>query len=201
MKKRRLFECVGDNNFKLIKESDWATTQEHNGNINSQRRMLRAEGQYIKAAGESKFADEEVKGVAKKALEDIAALDSIITKGYLSSGYQYDDDDPRNQMDQHGDRYWDDDIAKARTGSSREEEIEAEIRGEIAKRHLDDHMRYYREFFSRELAEQLFPPTPPEAQGEDFVESEYTGMSLSDYMDEVAYHEAEAANDPGDHDY
>jgi len=182
---KKLFENIGGNQFKLIKESDWRTTQEHNGNINVGRRMLRAQSQYITAAAESPNADEEVKTIAANALKDIKTMDEIIAKGYLSSGYQYDDNDPRNQMDIHGDRMQDPSTERARTGSTKEDEIEAEIRHAITRRHLDDHMQSYSEFFSRELANRLWPNPGDEHHDE----------SLSDYLSEVAYHEQDTQGD------
>jgi len=178
---KKLFENVGGNQFKLIKESDWRTTQEHNGNINDGRKVLRAQAQYITAASQSPYADEEVKKVAANALKDIETLDKIMTKGYLDSGYQYDDNDPRNQADLHGDRMQDEN--PARTGSSKEDEIEAEIRHQVAQRHLDDHMRYYNEFFSDELAETLWP-TPSE-QSQDLFGRRGEAMGLSSHMSEL----------------
>jgi hypothetical protein len=183
---KKLFENIGGNQFKLVKESDWQTTQEHNGNINKGRRMLRAQAQYITAAGASPHADDEVKSTCQQALKDIKTLDEIISKGYLDSGYQYDDDDPRNKLDQMDDKYFD--REKARTGSSKEEEIEAEIRHTIARRHLDEHMNSYRQYFSRELAEVLFPDP-----GDEFHD-----FSLNDYLDDIAYHEQD---DRGDDDH
>lgn len=178
--KRKLFENIEGNRFKLIRESNWADTQRHNGHLNLQRRMLRYMGEYIVKAAKSPQADEKVKTVAEHAAADIKTLDSIISRGYLDSGYQYDDNDPRNQSDQHGDTYWDNE--KARTGTSREEEIESEIRDAVAKRHLDDHMTYYKQFFSRELAARLFP-------------EDSDPMSLGDHLEEMGGHEADAAWD------
>ena len=187
MRKKKLFESLdGGNRFKLIRESDWAHTQEHNDGINGQRRMLRAMGQYIEKASKSPTANEEIIEVAKAAAADIKTLDTIISHGYLDSGYRYDDKDPRNQADLHGDRNFDADIERQRSGTTKEDEIEAEIRQQVAQRHLDDRMEYYKQFFSRELAAQLFP-------------DESEPMSLADYMSEIAGYEQEAAWD-AEHD-
>jgi len=180
---KKLFENVNGNQFKLVKESDWKTTQEHNGNINTSRRMLKAQAEYINAAAKSPNADDEVKTVSTQALTDIKTMDSIITKGYLSSGYQYDDNDSRNQADLHGDRMQDEN--PARTGSSKEDQIEAEIRNAISRRHLDDHMKRYSQFFSRELANVLWPN-----QGDQFHD-----QSMDEYLSDVAYHEHDTQGD------
>jgi hypothetical protein len=180
MKKKKLFECVGGNTFRLIKESEWAETQENNERVNRQRRMLKHEMAYMKSVLASPLADPEVVETATAAMKDAVEFDQIVAKGYLDSGYQYDDKDPRNQMDVHGDRYWDDNIERARKGSTKSDEVEAEIRQQVSQRHLDERMRGYEDFFTNDLAERIFP------QGDEMY-----GIGLREYMSEVGSQEAQ----------
>ena len=90
--KKRLFENIGGNQFKLS-ESDWAKTQEHNEELNRQRRKLRHISEYVKAAAESPHASAEVKSEAQLVMRECKEYDELLSSGYLSSGYQYDDDD------------------------------------------------------------------------------------------------------------
>jgi hypothetical protein len=177
--KKRLFEHVGGNTFKLMKESDWRTVQDNNGRVNRQRRMLKHEAEYMKAVLTSPQADEQAKQYATEAVKIIKEMDAVVSKGYLDSGYQYDDNDPRNKMDQMDDKYFD--REKARTGSSKEDEVEAEIRQAIAQRHLDERQQAIQSYFSNEKSEEIFPKG-----------HEMHGMGLGEYLSEMGYHESQA---------
>ena len=145
--KKKLFENIGGNQFKLS-ESGWAKTQEHNEELNRQKRKLKYISKYVGAAEKSPHASPEVKSEANRVIKDCEEYSHILGQGYLSSGYQYDDNDTRNKEDQFLDNQFDDERERARSGTSKAEEIEAELRVEITKRHLSEHIKQCIEFFN-----------------------------------------------------
>lgn len=196
---KKLFENIAGNQFKLS-ESDWATTQEHNEELNRQIRKLKYIVEYVTAASKSPHATPEVKNEVQRVIKDCEEYSDILDQGYLSSGYQYDDNDTRNKEDEFLDNQFDDERERARSGTSRAEEIEAEIRVEITKRHLSEHIKQCIEFFNEETAREIWPEETPEA--EDLFSGfgglrgdEWNPMSLSEYLNELAQAEHESAQD------
>jgi len=138
--------------------SDFKTMLQVNGNVNVARQINRLPVPWLTAVIESPIAPDETKARARDAIGAIEEFDVLLARGYVSTGYQYDDDDPRNQQDANGDYYWDDARQAARTGSSPAEEAEAEIALTIAVRRAREAMEDVKDFFKDYPPEALFSP-------------------------------------------
>lgn len=184
----QLFKRVGKNRFKLITESEWATVQEHNKKINAARREIKSRKAYIEAAKKSPYASSEVKSYSDEFLKSMDEFDKIFSAGYLDSGYQYDDKDPRNQSDIAGDTFWDNE--KARTGSSKSDEVESEIRQEVALRKFNDERKVQGDYFTAELADELWPT-------DDDWQKTFAGekCGISEYISEISYLDSQSEFD------
>jgi len=109
--------------------SNWKHTQEVNGNLNAQRREISDIVEFVK----KQVINEDNHEFIAAVLEAFEAMDKILCEAYLDSGYQYDDNDPRNLMDLHDDN-WESRMA-ARNGTSAEDEMRSEIHREVVKKH------------------------------------------------------------------
>lgn len=107
--------------------SNWKETQEVNGNLNAQRAEIADMISFLKK-------QEDQNDDIVHALEVLQAADNVLSDSYLSSGYQYDDADPRNLMDVFGDS-WESRTA-ARNGTSVEDEMRSEIQTKVAMQYL-----------------------------------------------------------------
>lgn len=110
--------------------SNWKETQEVNGNLNARRREIADAVEFLK----KQIVDEDNQDLITRALDVFQAADNVLSDSYLSSGYQYDDADPRNQMDVFGDS-WETRTA-ARNGTSAEDEMRSEIQRKVAMQHF-----------------------------------------------------------------
>lgn len=131
-----LLEIFANNKRKVVIAADWNTVQNNNEGINSARRRLKNYATFLEGQGgefQPDFGEdaELIPGI----LADIKAVDDVLSQAYLDSGYQYDDQDPRN-MHEHLDNYFDDE--KARTGSDLKEQMESQIRQQVAMQEVDN---------------------------------------------------------------
>jgi hypothetical protein len=150
---KKIFKRIDNNRF-VITESNWSETQRVNGILNAERKELSYFIQYLEYALKSPFATEEDRDLATEGIKTYKEIDAALSKGYLDSGYQYDDLDPRNQMDLYDDNWYD--RQAARTGSTIEDEIDSEIRRNVVKRHKEKlHNELYKHFNSNK-SEELF---------------------------------------------
>ena len=155
--------------------ADWNTVQNNNENINSARRRLKNYASFVEGKGGEFQPQFDDPSIVQKILADIKAVDDVLSQAYLDSGYQYDDQDPRN-MHEHLDNYFDDE--KARTGSDLKEQMESQIKQQVAMKNVD--------YIEQEIAE-----------------NDQSGM-FREYMDEINYNEQIAREDRdmyGDADY
>ena len=123
--------------------SNWKLVQEVNGNLNLQNRSIRAIKSFIEqykiddSDEDMDFEDgvecdpDNIRDLLAHATQVCDAMLKINAESYLSSGYQYDDQDPRNIMDLHDDNWWH--RSAARTGSSVEDEMRSQITNAVVK--------------------------------------------------------------------
>lgn len=116
--------------------SSWRDVQETNGNINACITTMNDVRDFIKAKRNDEDLDTDIVDLIDQALGLIEDQKEILRMGYLDSGYQYDDHDPRNQMDLYDDNYYE--RTRARHGTNAKDEMLAEIAREVAIRHWSD---------------------------------------------------------------
>lgn len=130
--------------------SDWATVQETNGQLNNERRKIKFRMEYIRNAKQAclSLSDDttEIQAACDCFLAAFQAEYDALGGAYLSSGFQYDDDDPRNIMAERFDVEFSD---AAKTGSNRRDEIESEIRRNVIAKYnartIEEAMGYFGE--------------------------------------------------------
>lgn len=111
--------------------SEWRETQEINERLNIQRAGIADILGFLK----EQVLNEENEELIVRAIGVCQAADKVLGECYLSSGYRYDDEDPRNQMDVFGDSW--DERTEARNGTNAEDEMRSEIAREIALKHYE----------------------------------------------------------------
>jgi hypothetical protein len=111
--------------------SNWRETQETNERLNIQRAGIADILSFLK----KQVLNEDNQDLITRAIGVCEAADKVLGECYLSSGYRYDDADPRNQMDVFGDSW--DERTEARNGTNAEDEMRSEIAREIAIKHYE----------------------------------------------------------------
>lgn len=111
--------------------SEWRYTQEVNAGLNAQRAQIADILGFLK----EQILDEDNQDIITRAISVCEAANKVLCECYLSSGYRYDDADPRNLMDLYGDSW--DERTEARNGTNAEDEMRAEIAREIALKHYE----------------------------------------------------------------
>jgi hypothetical protein len=129
--------------------SSYIHTHEFNKALNNQRSEIQDAIEYLKSLlpvqdqEEQDQEDQEDQDqnncFIKKAIETFEAANNILSECYLSSGYRYDDDDPRNIMDQHDDGWFE--RERARNGTSIQDEMRSEISKKVAMEHSSKMMK------------------------------------------------------------
>ncbi len=133
--------------------SDYRTMSEVNGRVNASRRNNRLAAPWLQAVIDSPVSNAEHKEMARKGLECIKSFDALLCKGYVSTGYQYDDF--MVERDMQNDTWLDNELA--RNGSTPADEAEAEIAFAIASRRAGEAMKEILEYFAGEPVESLLP--------------------------------------------
>lgn len=111
--------------------SEWRYTQEFNAGLNARRAGIADILGFLK----EQILDEDNQDLISRAIGVCEAANKVLCECYLSSGYRYDDADPRNLMDLYGDSW--DERTEARSGSNAEHEMRSEIAREIALKHYE----------------------------------------------------------------
>lgn len=118
--------------------SSWKLVQEVNGDINRQNHSIRAIKSFIEqyntAINDDDFEAENINHLLTHATQMCDAMLKINRESYLDSGYQYDDQDPRNIMDLFDDNW--ESRSTARCGSSMEDEMRSQIATAVTKNHF-----------------------------------------------------------------
>ena len=127
---------------------------ENNIRVNASRQSNRLLLPYLEAVLESETATETDVQAATQGIKIINDFDSLLCKGYVSTGYQYDD---RAVMRDHMNDTWQDNES-IRNGSTAAEEAEAEIAHAIAMRRSEFALdALVQDYFTLERAEAIFP--------------------------------------------
>ena len=132
--------------------SNYRYMEENNSKVNATRQTNRLAAPYFEAVIASPLASDENKKAANEGLKIINDFDHLICSGYVSTGYQYDDDAVNRDM--QNDTWFDNEAA--RNGSTAAQEAEAEIAFEIAKRRSGEALDGIFEYFSEEMALEIF---------------------------------------------
>jgi hypothetical protein len=146
---------------------------EVNGAVNMARRSNRLAKPWLEAVLNSPIASEESKVQAQNGLKLIKDFDSLLTRGYVSTGYQYDDEDPRNQRDAIEPI---EDNEAARTGSNAAEEAEAEIAFAIAQKRAGEAMEAVEAYFAEQPIETIHPEFITDEDGEKYLNEYFTPL-------------------------
>lgn len=163
--------------------SSYVVMSEMNGRVNRSRQTNRLPKGYLESVvALPKLDDEDAeeerevhREFARQGLANIEAFDKLLTKGYVSTGRQYDDD--WCERVEREDRYWD--TLEARYGSTAAEEAEAEIAYQIASKRGLEAMGEVIEHFTAEVTAELFPAVTegehygPFCRDFDEIRSEY----------------------------
>lgn len=153
---KKLFKRVGENRFILNEgEHDhYYFVQQNNEYINKSRRVMRFYNEYLEKVLESPYASQEDKEFATKSIKYFESMDKALARGYLDSGYKYDDDDPRNKLDQMDDSWFE--RERAREGSDEEEMLESQIRQQIVVAKIKQKTEELKSYFTLKKANEIF---------------------------------------------
>jgi hypothetical protein len=132
--------------------SDYKTMLDVNGRVNAARRVNRLATGWLQAVADSPVANDDDKAQARHALQVIEDFDKLLCRGYVSTGYQYDDD--AVLRDQLNDRWFDNE--QARCGSTEAQEAEAEIALNISAQRAADAIEGVRRYFDGRDTSELF---------------------------------------------
>ena len=144
--------------------SEWRHVQENNQGINDQRAKIRVYINAIKNSGrEAEY---------QEILETLEASIEVLGEGYLDSGWAYDADDTRNQHPDQG-ALEDSPHGAGKWGTSKEDEMRAEIAQQVAFRRAEDYMDGLRNEFP-EIGETL------EQMNSDRMDAEQEYMMYGD---------------------
>jgi hypothetical protein len=134
--------------------SSYSYMAENNTRVNNARHRNRIALPYLEAVLESKTATPDDMQAATQGIKIIKDFDSLLCRGYVSTGYQYDDNAVlRDWMHDT----WQENES-IRNGSTAAEEAEAEIAHAIAMRRSEFALdALVQEYFTFEKAKAIFP--------------------------------------------
>lgn len=175
----------------MLLESSYNTTMRNNESFNEIKRELKDIKFYLEIVLLSPTADREDKDYVKTGLDLIPKYDSILKKGYLSSGYQYDADSIYNKLDAMGDDGYQD-REQQRTGSGLEDEIEAQIRHTVVCNKFEEHLGEIIKHFDNKKSRELFNlPEPEDKESKEYFDWDQmqviADMSLGEFINNSSY--------------
>ena len=176
---------------KILKESEYDHVQQHNSGLNAQGEQLKIIESYLKQyILPTPNLSHNEKEIAQGILDAVENIRKTLREGYLDSGYKHDDHDPRNQMDLHGDRYFDDNIERQRSGSTEDEEDEVNTKLEGISERINDLEEYMGDHYNEDTLDHgfWFHPDEPESKDNaptfnDFFSSHLDQTDYSDWDD------------------
>ncbi len=124
--------------------SSYKYMAENNTRVNNSRHRNRIALPYLKAVLESKIATENDHSMAQQGIKVINDFDSLLCKGYVSTGYQYDDHAVMRDM--FNDTWQENE--SIRNGSNAADEAEAEIAHAIAERRAKTALDEVEDYFN-----------------------------------------------------
>lgn len=134
--------------------SSYSYMTENNTRVNASRQSNRLLLPYLEAVLKSETATPDDVQAATQGIKIINDFDSLLCKGYVTTGYQYDD---RAVLRDWMHDTWQDNES-IRNGSTAAEEAEAEIAHAIAMRRSEFALdALVQDYFTLERAKAIFP--------------------------------------------